>query len=40
MPREWVREKWAEVHDLNRIAEFFDVPESVMCLRLRLLGLI
>jgi hypothetical protein len=40
MPREWVREKWAEVHDLNRIAEIFDVPESVMCLRLRLLGLI
>ena len=40
MPREWVREKWAEVHDLDKIAEIFDVPEPVMCLRLRLLGLI
>jgi len=40
MPREWVREKWAEVKDLNRIAEIFDVPKSAMCIKLRQLGLI
>jgi len=40
MPREWVKEKWAEVKDLDRMAEFFDVTEIAMGLRLRQLGLI
>jgi len=40
MPREWVKEKWAEVKDLDRMAEIFAVPKSAMCIRLRQLGLI
>ncbi|MBA7656044.1 hypothetical protein ES703_63957 [subsurface metagenome] len=40
MPREWVKEKWAEVKDLDRMAEIFDVPTSAMCIRLRQLGLV
>ena len=40
MPREWLREKWAEVHDLNRMAELFDVPKPAMCVNLKRLGLI
>jgi hypothetical protein len=40
MPREWVRQKWTEVEDLNRMAEIFAVPKSAMCIRLRQLGLI
>jgi len=40
MPREWVAEKWAEVEDLDRMAEIFDVPKSAMCIRLKRLGLI
>jgi len=40
MPRGWVKEKWAEVHDVNRMAEIFNVPELAMGLKLRQLGLI
>ena len=40
MPRQWVREKWVEVKDLGRMAEIFDVPKALMCIRLRFLGLI
>jgi len=40
MPREWVKEKWAEVKDLDRMAEIFDVPKVAMALRLRQLDLI
>jgi len=40
MPREWVVEKWAEVKDLDRMAEIFAVPKSAMCIKLRQLGLI
>jgi len=40
MPREWVKEKWAEVEDLGRMAEIFDAPKSAMCIRLKYLGLI
>jgi len=40
MPREWVVENWANVRDLYRMAEIFDVPKPAMCLRLRQLGLI
>ena len=40
MPREWVQERWAEVHDLDRMAELFDVPKPAMCANLKRLGLI
>ncbi len=40
MPREWVKEKWSEVKDLDRMAEIFDVPKSAMCIRLKRQGLI
>ncbi len=40
MPREWIEEKWPEVKDLGRMAEIFDVPKSVMWIRLRELSLI
>ena len=39
MPRQWVKEKWAEVKDLDRMAEIFDVPRPAMCIRLKNLGL-
>jgi len=40
MPKEWVKEKWAEVEDLDGMAEIFDVPKSAMCIKLKRLGLI
>jgi Zn-dependent peptidase ImmA (M78 family) len=40
MPKKWVREKWAEVKDLDRMAEIFVVPKSTSCIRLKRLGLI
>ncbi|TET17807.1 MAG: ImmA/IrrE family metallo-endopeptidase [Dehalococcoidia bacterium] len=40
MPREWVKEKWVDVHDLNKVAKIFGVPQSAMCIRLKRLGLI
>jgi Zn-dependent peptidase ImmA (M78 family) len=40
MPRQWVREKWAEVKDLDRISVIFDAPKSAVCIRLRQLGLV
>lgn len=40
MPREWVVGKWAEVQDIERMTEIFEVPETLMGLRLRQLGLI
>ena len=40
MPRQWVREKWAEVKDLDRMAEIFDAPKPAMCIRLRTMGLV
>lgn len=40
MPREWVKERWAEVKDLSKMAKIFDVPQSAMCIRLKRLGLI
>jgi Zn-dependent peptidase ImmA (M78 family) len=40
MPREWVKKKWAETKDLDRMAEIFAVPKSAMCIRLKWLGLI
>jgi len=40
MPGEWVKEKWAEVQDLDRMVEIFDVPKPAMCIKLKRLGLI
>ncbi len=40
MPAEMVRGKWAESNSLSKMAETFDVPKSVACVRLRLLHLI
>jgi hypothetical protein len=40
IPRQWIKEKWAEVKDLDRMAEIFDAPKSAVCIRLRQLGLV
>ena len=40
IPRRWVREKWAEVKDVDRMATIFNVPITTMWFRLRLLGLV
>ena len=40
MPRQWVMEKWAEVEDLDRMAEMFDVPVREMWVKLRTLNLV
>jgi len=39
MPKQWVKEKWAEVRDLEEMAKVFDVPKAAMCIRLKRLGL-
>ena len=40
MPREWIKERWAEIKDLDTMAEISAVPKSCMCIRLKWLGLI
>ena len=40
MPRDWVKEKWAEVKEIDRMAEIFAVPKAAMWVRLKTLGLI
>jgi len=40
MPEQWVKEKWAEVKDLNQMAKIFQVSKPVLCIRLRRQGLI
>jgi len=40
MPSKMVRRKWAEVNDLTKMTEIFDVPESVVWFRLKSLHLI
>jgi hypothetical protein len=40
MPPEWAREKWAEVHDLDKMAEIFQIPKSVVWFGLKGTGLI
>ena len=40
MPKEWVKEKWAEVNDLKQMAEIFQVTEVSMWIRLKTMGLI
>jgi Zn-dependent peptidase ImmA (M78 family) len=39
IPRQWLREKWAEVKDLDRMSVIFDAPKTAICIRLRQLGL-
>jgi len=36
MPRRWVMEKWADVKDLDKMAEIFVVPKGAMWFRLKL----
>ena len=40
MPENWVREKWAQVQDVNKMVEIFNVPKSAMITTLRSLSLI
>jgi len=40
MPREWIKEKWAEVNNLRSMAEIFGVEEPLMWIRLRGMALI
>jgi Zn-dependent peptidase ImmA (M78 family) len=40
LPREWIKDKWAGIEKLDRMAEIFAVPKSVMYIRQRQLGLI
>ena len=40
MPKKAVKEKWAEIKDVDRMASTFDVPKVVMWIRLRRLGLV
>ena len=40
MPKEWVKGKWAEVNDLKRMAEIFQVTQVSMWIRLKTMGLI
>jgi len=39
LPGEWVKEKWAEVKDLDKMAEIFGVSKLAICMRLKHLGL-
>jgi len=39
-PRQWLSEKWPQTQDLDKMAEIFDAPKAVVCVRLRELGLI
>ncbi len=40
MPREWVKEKWAEVNNLKQMTKNFQVTEVSMWIRLKTMGLI
>ena len=40
MPNGWVKEKWAEVKDVKRIAEIFQVTQVSVWIRLRTMGLV
>jgi len=39
MPKAWVEKKWAEVKDVRRMAEIFQVTELAMWIRLKTMGL-
>lgn len=40
MPKGWIERKWAEIKDVRRMAEIFQVTELGMWIRLRTMGLI
>lgn len=40
MPEKQVKERWAEVEDINQMATIFDVPKSVVWFALRYLSLV
>ena len=40
MPQEWAKEKWAEVQDLNKMAEIFQIPKPVVWFGLNSMGLV
>lgn len=40
MPRPWMVKKWAEVGDLDKMAEIFAVPKSAIYMRLRQMDLV
>ena len=40
MPKEWVKEKWAQVNDLKQMAEIFQVTQVSMWIRLKTMGLV
>ena len=40
IPREWAKEKWIEVKDLDKMVKIFHVPKVLIWLRLREIGLI
>ena len=40
MPEKQVKEKWAEVKDINQMATMFDVPKSVVWFALKHLSLV
>jgi len=39
LPEAWVRQKWIEFHDLNKMVKIFQIPKPLMAIRLRRLGL-
>jgi len=39
-PQRWVKEHWAQCKDIDRMAEIFEVPKSMMWFRLKTMGLI
>ncbi|MFB0556721.1 MAG: ImmA/IrrE family metallo-endopeptidase [Dehalococcoidia bacterium] len=40
MPPEWAKEKWAELHDIDKMAETFQIPRSVVWFGLKGMDLI
>ncbi|MFB0556688.1 MAG: ImmA/IrrE family metallo-endopeptidase [Dehalococcoidia bacterium] len=40
MPPEWAREKWAELHDIDKMAEISQIPKPIIWLGLNRLGLV
>lgn len=40
MPPEWAREKWSESHDIDKMAEIFQIPKLVVWFGLKGTGLI
>ncbi len=40
MPGKWLTKKWDDVNDVQEMAKLFDVPASLMFVRLKYLGLV